>query len=216
MDIYYLGHSSFHLRSKDASVVTDPFDPIYTGLKFPPIEADIVSISHDHKDHNYVEGIKGTPLVLTWPGEFEKNDVRVTGFATQHDGAEGSERGPNVMYKFEIEGLNILHCGDLGHLLSEETSSAVGEVDILMIPVGGVFTIPNAQIVKLINEIEAKIIIPMHYQQSNLNASIFGQLQPVDVFLKERGAEGIEPTKKLTVKKESLSLTDQRVVVMSI
>jgi L-ascorbate metabolism protein UlaG (beta-lactamase superfamily) len=216
MDIKYFGHSSFLFRSKDAKIVTDPFDPTYTGLKFPPTEADVVTISHDHNDHNYTAGIKGEPLVLTWPGEFEKAGVRVTGFASFHDATEGSERGQNVMYKFEIEGVNVLHCGDLGHPLSEHTVGEVGEIDILCIPVGGVYTVTAAQAMKVINEIEPKIIIPMHYQQSGLSASIFADLQPVETFLKEISTEEIQPVDKLTVKKESLSQDEQRVVVMSI
>ena len=216
MDIKYLGHSSFLFRSKDAKVVTDPFDPTYTGLKFLPIEADIVTISHDHNDHNYIAGIKGEPLVLTWPGEYEKNEVRVTGFSSFHDSSEGSERGPNVMYKFEIEGIHILHCGDLGHPLSENTINTIGEVDILCVPVGGIYSITAAQAMKVVNEIEPSIIIPMHYQQAGLDQSIFAQLQSVDAFVKEISTQGVQPVDKLTVKKESLSLDEQRVVVMSI
>lgn len=216
MDIKYLGHSSFLFRNKQAKLITDPFYPEYTGLKFPKTEADIVTSSHDHKDHNYIEGIKGSPLVLTWPGEYEKGGVRIKGFATFHDEKEGSERGNNVVYKFEIEGMSILHCGDLGHLLSSDMVDAIGNIDVLCVPVGGVYTITPAQALKVVNSIEPSIIIPMHYKQDGLNPSVFEALQPVDAFLKEISAEGSEVVDKLTLKKESLDGSEQKVVVMSI
>ena len=109
-----------------------------------------------------------------------------------------------------------MHCGDLGHPLSENTINAIGEVDILCVPVGGIYSITAAAAMKVVNEIEPIIIIPMHYQQAGLDQSIFAQLQSVDAFVKEISTEGVQPVDKLTIKKESLSLDEQRVVVMSI
>ncbi|NTU74485.1 MBL fold metallo-hydrolase, partial [Candidatus Roizmanbacteria bacterium] len=97
MDIKYLGHSSFFIKSKDARIVTDPYESAFVGIKFPKVEADIITISHHHKDHDEAAQIGGNPLILDWPGEFEKMGVRVFGYLSHHDKVQGAERGENVM-----------------------------------------------------------------------------------------------------------------------
>lgn len=216
MDIKYIGHSSFFIKTKNAKIVTDPYSPESTGMKFAKTEADIVTISHDHADHNYIDGVKGEPLVLTWPGEYEKQEVRVTGFSTFHDAKEGADRGQNVMYKFEDNDISLLHCGDLGHLLSEELTEQIGSVDILMIPVGGFFTLNAEEAVKVVNQIEPSMVIPMHYNHAGMNQETFANLQDLSTFLKEIGAEDVQPVDKLTVKKDQLSTENTQVVVFSI
>src|SRR3989338_4749157 len=131
MEIRYLGHSSFLIKAKTARIVTDPFDPKMVGLKFPKTEADIVTISHHHQDHDYVSGIGGTPLILDWPGEFERMKVRIFGFRSYHDKKQGAERGENIVYKLEAEDISILHCGDLGVMLNDDFLDAIREGDIL-------------------------------------------------------------------------------------
>jgi len=215
MDIKYLGHSSFQIRTKNAKIVTDPFDPEYTGLPFAKTEADILTISHDHRDHNFKDGIKGEPLVLDWPGEFEKNGVRINGYDSFHDANGGTERGDNVMYKFEADGFSVLHLGDLGHLLSEDKIEMIGEVDVLLIPVGGKYTINPIEAVKTINKIEPRIIIPMHYGNIGLKQDIFGELLELQVFLKEIGASDVVPVDKLTLKQEDAT-DNVQVVVLNI
>jgi L-ascorbate metabolism protein UlaG (beta-lactamase superfamily) len=158
MEIKYIGHSSFFIKTKTAKIVTDPFNPSSVGLKFPKTEADVVTISHNHPDHNYVEGVKDGALVIDWPGEFEKNEVRINGFPTFHDNKKGEERGQNTMYKFEAENISILHCGDLGHALMTQQSKTIGGVDILLIPTGGFYTITAEEAVKVVQEIEPSII----------------------------------------------------------
>lgn len=214
MDIKYFGHSSFYIRGKNAKIVTDPYDSAYTGLKFPKTEADVVTISHDHADHNSLIDIKGEPLVLTWPGEFEKKQVRITGFKSFHDKQNGEERGENVIYKFEIDDFSILHCGDLGHMIPDEMIDQIGVVDVVMIPVGGLYTIGPVEAVKVLNEIEPSIVIPMHYGQDGLKDETFGGLQPLEAFLKEIGAINIEPMEKLTLKREELTGENIQVVVL--
>ena len=214
MDIKYFGHSSFYIRTKTAKIVTDPYDSVYTGLKFPKTEADIVTISHDHNDHNSLVDIKGEPLVLTWPGEFEKNQVRITGFQSFHDKKNGEERGENVIYKFEADDFTILHCGDLGHMIPDEMIDQIGSVDVVMIPVGGLYTIGPVEAVKVLNEIEPSIVIPMHYGQEGLKSETFDGLQPLEAFLKEIGALDVETIEKLTLKQEDLTGESTRVVVL--
>jgi L-ascorbate metabolism protein UlaG (beta-lactamase superfamily) len=215
MDIKYLGHSSFQIKTKSATVVTDPFDPKMVGLKFPKIDADIVTVSHHHPDHDRTDSITGTPLLIDWPGEFEKQNVRITGYQTFHDKNRGADRGENVMYKIEAEGISILHCGDLGHLLDESFAQALGEAHILMVPVGGFYTIDAQEAVKVVRQIEPSIVIPMHYNHDALNQETFAQVAQLSEFLKQIGAEAAEPQPKLTVKKEDLTEA-MKVVVMEI
>ncbi len=212
MEIKYLSHSSFLIKTKDAKLVMDPFDPKFTGLKFPKQEADIVTISHDHKDHNHRELIDGAPLFITWPGQFEKKGIRIWGFSSFHDKVGGKERGENVMYKIESEGISILHCGDLGTGLTDDQLDEIGDVDILLVPVGGKYTITADEAISLIKKVEPSVVIPMHYGRPDL---IVEGLEPLEVFLKKMGAEQTEPLDKLIVKKEDFALdTAMRVVVL--
>lgn len=213
MDIKYFGHSAFFIRSKDAKVVTDPFDPKMTGIKFPKTEADIVTISHQHKDHNFKEGISGTPLFSEMPGEYEKNGVRITGYQTYHDKKKGEERGENVAYKIEADGISILHCGDLGVVWDDSFIDQLGEVDVLMVPVGGFYTVDANEAVELVKKIEPSLVIPMHYKTAKHSKD--AEISPVDEFLKKMAVEGVSPTPKLTIKKEDL-LDEMKTVVMEI
>lgn len=212
MNIKYLGHSAFYIRSKDAKIVTDPFNPSI-GIKFPKIEADIVTISHEHSDHNYPQGITGEPLIIDWPGEYEKKGVRVSGFPTYHDKEKGKERGSNVIFRIETEGVSILHLGDLGHTLDDDTLEAVGDIDILLIPVGGFYTIDAKDAVAVIKQIEPSVIIPMHYKTREHDAKVFGEVAPLEDFLKAYGLENPETVDQLNIKKEDFA-EETKVIVM--
>lgn len=212
MNIKYIGHSSFCIRSKDAKIVTDPYDPSI-GLKFPKIEADIVTISHDHSDHNYPQGITGEPLIIDWPGEYEKKGVRVSGFATYHDKKKGAERGHNTIFKIDSEGVSILHCGDLGHTLDDSTLEAIGDIDVLLIPVGGHYTIDAKEAVEVIKQVEPSVIVPMHYRTPAHNEKVFGQVGTLDEFFKAYGIENPESVDQLNIKKEELG-EETKVIVM--
>ena len=212
MDITYLGHSSFRLKGKSATVVTDPFDPKMVGLKFSGVEGDIVTVSHDHKDHNQAQLVKNTKRVIAGPGEYEIMGVSILGFLSYHDSEKGEKRGKNTIYVFEMEGLRIAHLGDLGHELSEALIEDLGDIDILIIPVGGEFTIGPSDAVKVVQAIEPSLVIPMHFQTPGLSPESFKALAPVDDFLKEVGLT-VERLPKLVVKKEDLG-EDQKVVVL--
>lgn len=216
MDIKYFGHASFHLKGKTGTLITDPFDPEMVGLKFPKdAEAAIVTISHDHTDHNKSNLVAGDPLVITLPGEYEKQGIRVTGWQVYHDGKNGAERGKNNIFKIDIDEVSILHCGDLGHILSEELVEEIGHVDILLIPVGGVYTIGPEEAAKVIHEVEPGIVIPMHYNRPKLNQKIFAGMSDLSEFLKKMDIPSVEPVKKLSIKKEELG-QEMKVVVMEI
>lgn len=215
MDIKYLGHSSFFIKSKEAKLVTDPFDPQMVGLKFPKVEADIVTVSHHHQDHDNSKAVEGSPLVVDMAGEYERKGLRVSGFQTFHDKTKGTERGENIVYKIEGENISLFHCGDLGHVLDDSFIDQLGEVDILLVPVGGFYTIDSTDAVELVKKIEPSIVIPMHYNHPKLNQQTFGKLSPVADFLKKLGVENIPPVAKLVVKKEELQ-EEMKVVVMDI
>lgn len=214
MDITSLGLSSFKIRGKSATVVTDPYDSEAVGLKFPKnVEADVVTISHGHADHNKSSNVGGTPFVIDGPGEYEIKGVAVIGLSTFHDDKEGAERGKNTIYRIEIEGLVIVHLGDLGHVLSSARVDDLDGVDILCIPVGGFYSLDAAKAAQVIADIEPRIVIPMHYGRPELNAKIFGQLAPVATFLKQMGKESVVSVAKLVISKDKLPLQLEVVVL---
>lgn len=202
MEIKYLGHASFLIKTKDAKLVTDPYDSSI-GMNFPKTEADVVTVSHQHADHNNLKGVSGNPLVIDWPGEFEKKGIRVFGYRWYHDDKKGEERGENILYKFEAEELSLLHCGDLGSIPPDEFLDSMGTIDILMVPTGGFYTIDAPTAVKLVEKIEPSIVIPMHYNHDKLNQSTFGKLSSLGEFLKQMGVESTL-VDKLTVKKDDV------------
>ncbi len=203
VEISYLGHSSFKIRGKLATIVTDPFDPEMVGLKFPLLEADIVTVSHLHTDHSMVSQVNGAPVVVSGPGEYEIKGVRINGIASYHDNKQGEERGRNIIYSIFADGLTIVHAGDLGHKLSDEQADSFPAVDILMIPVGGVYTIGPAEAAEVVTQLEPKIVIPMHFFQPQM-AKQFESLAPVSGFLREMGKESIAPQPKLVISKDKL------------
>jgi len=215
MEIKYFGHSSFLIKSKEAKLVTDPFNEKMVGLPFPKIEADIVTVSHNHADHSQIDNISGNPLVIDWPGQFEKKGIRIFGFQSFHDKQKGVERGENNIYKIEVEGISIVHCGDLGVMPDDSTLDEIGDVGVLMVPVGGRFTLDANEAIELIKELEPSVVIPMHYNTSKLNQDNFKELVGVEEFLKKISQESVQPIDKLIFKKEDISET-MRVVVMEI
>lgn len=220
MEIKYLGHSSFLIKTKTGKIVTDPYDSQMTGLKFPKVEADIITISHHHQDHDKADQIQlpqtgSPPLIIDMPGEFEKHGIRIFGFRYYHDKNQGEERGENILYKIEAEGVNILHCGDLGMVPPDSFLENIGDVDILLVPTGGFYTIGPDEAFELIKKIEPSIVIPMHYNHSKLNQQVFGKLAYIDEFLKKFGIEKITPLPKFVYKKEEQE-EEMKVVVMEI
>jgi L-ascorbate metabolism protein UlaG (beta-lactamase superfamily) len=185
------------------------------GMPYPKQDADIVTISHHHKDHDNVAAIGKKQIVIDWPGEYEINGVRIFGYQTYHDKQQGAERGEVVMFKYEIEDMAVLHCGDIGLVPEASFFDTVGSIDVLLIPVGGVYTINPSEAAKLVQKIDASIVIPMHYNHDKLNQEHFGQLARVDEFLKEMASEGEQAQDKLSLKKDDIQ-EDTKVIVMNI
>lgn len=213
MDITFLGHSTFKLKGKSATVIIDPFDPKMVGLKFPKNSADIVTVSHDHSDHNFVEGVADVKRIVKGPGEYEIAGVSIVGYNTYHDDKKGEERGKNTIYVYEMDELRLCHLGDLGHELSSSLVEDIGNIDVLMIPVGGTYTINSEVAAKVNQSIEASIVIPMHYSESGLNEDIKAKLSPVEDFLKLTGLS-VEKTDKLSLKRSDVSSEGQKIVVL--
>ncbi len=213
MDIYWYGQSCFKLKGKEATVIIDPFDPEFTGLKLPKdMDADIVLKTHDHQDHNNVRAVTGDSRLFEGPGEYESKGVVVTGVASFHDDSKGAQRGLNTMFSVTMDGLNVVHLGDLGQsALTEEQVNEIDRVDILLIPVGSIYTIDAKAAAGIVSQLEPKIITPMHY--GGVEGLKF-PLDPVEKFLKEMGAEGVEPQPKLSITKDKLP-EEPMVVVLS-
>lgn len=174
MEITWLGHSSFLIKdSKGRTVLTDPFDET-VGYKVFEGEADLVTISHHHFDHDYIEKIKGNPAVVDKVGFFNVCDIDIKGIPSYHDNVQGAKRGENVIYVFKIDNYRVCHLGDLGHVLSLKDKDEIGEVDILLIPVGGNYTIDGKEATAVCKLINPKLVIPMHFKTSAIAFPIDG------------------------------------------
>ena len=213
--IYWAGQSCFQIsvsnsRDHSADIVIDPFDES-TGLKLPNLSADIVLVTHDHKDHNNVKDIKGTPFIIQGPGEYEVKEVFVQGIPSFHDDKEGKEKGQNTIYIFEAEEMRFCHLGDLGQkLLTDEQLEKIDGVDVLMIPVGGESTIDSSAAQKIISQIEPKIVIPMHYALPKSKE----KLDEVAKFLKTMGKPSIVAQDKFVVKSSTIVKDGMEIVVL--
>lgn len=214
MEITALGLSSFKLRGKQATVVTDPFDSKAVGLKFPKnVEADVITVSHDHPDHNEISAVGGKPFVIAGPGEYEIKGVMVIGVATFHDENQGADRGKNTIYRIEIDGVKVGHLGDLGHVLSSAQVDSLNGVDVLFVPVGGVYSLDPVKAAQVISDLEPHIVIPMHYNVEGLDVKTYGALSPVSTFLKQMNKETVVPVSKLSVSKDKFA-PEMQVVVL--
>ncbi len=199
MEIDWFGHACFRLRGREGTVITDPYSK-EIGLSFPRPRADIVTLSHDHPGHNFANGVKGEPRVLSGPGEYEIKNIFVTGIPTAHDKKGGKERGKNTVYTIEMDGLTICHLGDLGHVPTQPQAEAFGNVNILLVPVGGVSTINASEAAEIVSLLEPQVIIPMHYQLPDLAF----KLDPAAKFFKALGIKPPDAAPSLKVTKDSL------------
>jgi len=180
MRIRWHGHACFEVEGS-VRVVTDPHDGKSLGIAPPAVRADLVLVSHDHFDHNFVKGVEGDDTtVLSRPVMTVEKGVRVEGIPADHDNEGGSKRGRITMFRFELDGVSFCHLGDLGHVLHEQQVDKIAPVDVLFVPVGDVFTIGPEGARKVVEQIEPKVAVPMHYRVPGLGLSI----QPVHNFIK--------------------------------
>lgn len=183
MRIKWLGHSAFLITSEDGTrIITDPYETGH-GLTYGSINetADIVTVSHDHGDHNNIAAVQGSPRVVR--GTAEAGGIKFKGIPTAHDDKGGSERGGNTILCFEVDGVSVGHMGDLGHRLSDAQLAEMGGIDVLLIPVGGHFTIDAGAASQVCDRLKPPVIIPMHYKNDGCHFPIAG----VDEFIKGKG-----------------------------
>ena len=237
MQIIWHGQSCFQIvahreKNNQVLIVIDPFSE-EIGLRVPKLEADILLITHHHYDHNNIRAVSGNPFLIEGAGEYEIKEAFIQGIPSWHDNLLGKERGTNTIYTIEAEGMRLCHLGDLGQKeLTADQLEKIGEIDILMIPVGGTYTISTKEAPKIMAQIEPKIIIPMHYQIPKLKIhpapyapsirdkkkikELGGgvKLDGLDKFLKTMGIKSIEPLSKLLIKKKDLSEEEVKIIVL--
>lgn len=197
MDVTWLGHGCFRLRGRSAAVVTDPYPPSI-GLKLQRLDGDLVTVSHEHENHNYTQVMRDA-YEIRGPGEYEVAGVSVIGVPTFHDSEKGAKHGRNTVYLIEIDDVRVCHLGDLGHRLDDAEAEAISAPDVLLVPVGGHTAINAAQAAEVVRQLEPRYVVPMHYAIPGLKL----QLDPLDRFLKEMAVASAEPQAKLTVQASS-------------
>ncbi|MBM7567837.1 MBL fold metallo-hydrolase [Paenibacillus sacheonensis] len=206
MQIKWFGHSSFLLTSDAGTrILIDPYYK-FLGYRMPvPVESDIVVVTHNHGDHNKVKAASGDYLLVNEPKAYGRGDVRIDGFKTFHDKVNGKKRGPNIIFRFQIDGLTVCHCGDLGHLLTAEQAEAIGRTDVLIVPVGGRMTLDGAEAAQVMRQLQATVAIPMHYRTKALG--LLGKIvfAKADPFLTAAGTRTTPDVPLLNVSKDSLS-----------
>lgn len=218
MEIRWFGQAFFEITSdtevrKGTKIYIDPYG-VHDDFNLTPpgnLEAEVVLISHNHPDHNNIKTFKNPGMIIDSPGEYSVSGVDIKGLLTFHDNKSGQEYGSNVVYIIETESVRVVHLGDIGHLPSEAQAQKIDGVDVLMIPVGGAHSIGPKDAVKIVKQLEPKIVIPMHYKMPGLPAAM-GSL---DDFCKEMGICATEPVLKLTVKKANLIDKDMEVVILA-
>lgn len=207
MDLTWYGLSCFRITERgQATIVTDPFGS-NLGLSLPKLKADIVTSSHDSSGHNNVNGVTGYQNVLDSPGEYEIGGVFVVGSASPR---ESRENVRNTMFTLDFNGVTVAHLGDINALLTQSQIDSLGEVNILLLPVGGGQTLSASKAAELVSMIEPNIVIPMHYAQENLSL----ELDDVDRFLKEMGVTGVTEETSLRVSASTLPQETQVVVLV--
>ena len=192
MEISWLGHSSFLIKNSNGKkIITDPFDDS-VGYNIYTDNVDIVTISHQHFDHNYTEKLQGNPTIINKGGTFTVDGITIIGLPSFHDKMKGAKRGENNIYIIEVDGYRICHLGDLGHLLTAEDIDKLGDIDVLLIPVGGNFTIDGKEAAETAKEINSHIVIPMHYKTSLLSFPLDG-VEPFLTSMKSGETIGTSP-----------------------
>ena len=178
MEITWLGQSCFRIKSTHGVVITDPYSPD-TGYIMGKQTARIVTVSHQHPDHNFTQGIGGEPRIVDRPGEYEISNTLIVGINTFHDNEQGKLRGRNVVYLIEMDEISVCHLGDLGHLLNSQQVEQLQHIDILMIPVGGITSLDGAMAAEVVRQLSPKVVIPMHYKTPALKTPGTRNSRPV-------------------------------------
>ncbi len=186
MKVTYFGHSTYLVESGETSILVDPFNE-KVGYPVPTLAPTAVTVSHEHSDHNHIQMAKGTPKLIrglrdegkAWAEPHDQvGPFALVTIRTYHDTSQGAERGKNAMFLYDVEGLRLLHAGDLGHTLSQDQAKAVGHVDVLFIPVGGFYTIGPKEADVVIGQLSPRVVIPMHYKTEGNKDWPIGTVDP--------------------------------------
>lgn len=216
MQINYLGHSSFRIKTKTATLVTDPYSA-EVGFKIPKVTADIVTISHPHFDHNCAAAVSspqpgGKPFVINGPGEYEIKEVSILGVPVFHDTQKGEKSGKNTIFVITAEDMVLCHLGDLGHQLTAKQTELISEIDVLFVPVGGGKSLDARGAAEVVGQLEPKIVVPMHYKTPQ-HGPKFAHFSFVEAFLKEMGTAK-KQVEKLILSKSDLGEEEMAVVIL--
>lgn len=179
MRIKWLGHAAFSITASDGTaIITDPYRPGAFGgaIGYGPItdRFDVATVSHKHADHDGVDALPGSPIVVDRPGRTEAKGITFDGIATYHDRSRGSQRGENTVFCFTLDQVKVCHLGDLGHTLDDAFAAQIGPVDVLLIPVGGTFTIDAQGASQVVSKLKPKIVIPMHFKTPKVGFDLDG------------------------------------------
>jgi len=207
MKIRWIGHAAFYVETRDGlRIRTDPYDKS-VGLPISNLPADVVTVSHEHFDHNATDLVQGNPQVLRGEGRWTVRGAEFRGVATFHDESKGAKRGKNTVFVITADGITLVHLGDLGHVLTDSQVKDIGPVAVLCIPVGGTYTIDAAAATALIASMRPSAAIPMHYQVPGLRVNVAS----VDAFLK--GKPNVRRLDELSIDQQTLPTPAQIVVL---
>ncbi len=215
MKIKWYGHAAFNIVSENGvGIIIDPYQSGAFGgaLSYGPIrdEADIVLVSHDHDDHNYTKDIKGKFQIIKKAGTYSVKDIAIKAIPSYHDPSKGKERGDNLIFVLDVDGIKIAHMGDLGHTLPRGIVDEIGSIDVLLIPVGGFYTIDSKEATKVANDIKPLITIPMHFKTEKCNFPI----APVEEFTKDKKNVKMAGSSEIVITKATLP-KEQEIIVLS-
>jgi len=209
LDITWLGLSCFRIKGKEVVVITDPYHPSL-GYSLNKLQADIVTLSHSHPGHSYTASITSEFKAISGPGEYELKNIFITGISTFHDSEQGSKLGKNTAYLIEFEGLKLCHLGDIGHLPDTEQMEAFRDIDVLLLPVGGITTISGVTAAEIVRHLSPKFAIPMHYKIPSLTKD----MESADRFFKELGVKEIASQPRFSLNRSTLSPDSTKVIVL--
>jgi Predicted Zn-dependent hydrolases of the beta-lactamase fold len=214
MKIKWYGHSAFQVTTeKGIRIIIDPYESgSFNGaLSYGKIEdeADIVLTSHDHADHNYTKDIRGKYNHISKDGDHEIKDIKIKAIPCFHDSLGGKKGGSNLIFVITADGLNLVHMGDIGHSLDPELLKKIGKVDILLLPVGGFFTVDAVMAQKIMNDIKPSVTVPMHYKTAKCNFPI----TPVDDFTKNQKNVRVLKESSVVIKKDTLPKEPEIIVL---
>ena len=200
MKLEWIGHACFRMTAQDGTVaITDPYDES-VGIDMIPLAADLITMSHEHHDHNETCMIAGKPVIAHGEEETSVGGMTAKAAMSYHDDAQGAKRGPNAIRIFAIDGMKVVHMGDQGCMPSEEALAAIADADVMMIPVGGTYTVDAQGAKAIIDCTKPRCVIPMHVKTKRCPYPI----DKIGVFLKLMNAEGLVPVSALDVTKESI------------